>query len=165
MYWCTAWLPGSCPCFLLQACLPPLSTTVPGCDHTQYPTAPVPQVCTDFHSTMLFALSFVNFFLSELPSESSFVPCFPELCHRFPKYDFPDGSGGKASACNAGDLGSIPGLGRSPGEGNGNPLQYSCLENPMDGEPGRLQYMESQRVGHDWGTSLSLSFTFPKYRY
>ena len=39
----------------------------------------------------------------------------------------------KASACNVGDLGSIPGLGRSPGEGNGNPLQYSCLENPMDG--------------------------------
>ena len=45
---------------------------------------------------------------------------------------FPDGSGGKASACNAGDLGLIPELGRSPGEGNGNPLQYSCLENPMD---------------------------------
>ena len=39
----------------------------------------------------------------------------------------------KASACNAGDLGSIPGSGRSPGEGIGNPLQYSCLENPMDG--------------------------------
>ena len=39
----------------------------------------------------------------------------------------------KASACNAGELGSIPGLGRSPGEGNGNPLQHSCLENPMDG--------------------------------
>ena len=39
---------------------------------------------------------------------------------------------GKASAHSAGDLGSIPGLGRSPGEGNGNPLQYSCLENPMD---------------------------------
>ena len=38
----------------------------------------------------------------------------------------------KASACNVGDLGLIPGLGRSPGEGNGNPLQYSCLENPMD---------------------------------
>ena len=42
------------------------------------------------------------------------------------------GSDGRESACNAGDLGSIPGLGRSPGEGNGNPLQYSCLENPMD---------------------------------
>ena len=39
----------------------------------------------------------------------------------------------KASAYNMGDPGSIPGLGRSPGEGNGNPLQYSCLENPMDG--------------------------------
>ena len=46
---------------------------------------------------------------------------------------FPGGSEVKASACNAGDLGSIPGLGRSPGEGNGNPLQYSCLENPIDG--------------------------------
>ena len=43
------------------------------------------------------------------------------------------GSDGKASAYNTGDLGLIPGLGRSPGEGNGNPLQYSCLENPMDG--------------------------------
>ena len=42
-------------------------------------------------------------------------------------------SDGKASACNVGDLGSIPGLGRSLGEGNGNPLQYSCLENPTDG--------------------------------
>ena len=47
---------------------------------------------------------------------------------------FPSGSDGKESPCNAGDLDLIPGLGRSPGEGNGNPLQYSCLENPMDGE-------------------------------
>ena len=46
---------------------------------------------------------------------------------------FPGGSDGKASACNEGDLGSIPGSGRSPGEGNGKPLQYSCLENPMGG--------------------------------
>ena len=45
---------------------------------------------------------------------------------------FPGGSDGKASAYNAGDLGSIPGSGRSPGEGHGNPLQYSCLENPID---------------------------------
>ena len=45
---------------------------------------------------------------------------------------FPGGSDGKESTNNAGDLGSIPELGRSPGEGNGNPLQYSCLENPMD---------------------------------
>ena len=47
---------------------------------------------------------------------------------------FPGGSEGKASACNAGDLGLIPGSGRYTGEGNGNPLQYSCLENPMDRE-------------------------------
>ena len=47
--------------------------------------------------------------------------------------DFPGGSDGKASAYNAGDPGSIPGSGRSPGEGNGSPLQYSCLEKPMDG--------------------------------
>ena len=46
---------------------------------------------------------------------------------------FLGGSDGKASACNAGDPGSIPGSGRSPGEENYNPLQYSCLENPMDG--------------------------------
>ena len=48
--------------------------------------------------------------------------------------DFPSGSDGKASVYNAGDPGSILGSGRSPGEGNGNPLQYYCLENPMDGE-------------------------------
>ena len=50
--------------------------------------------------------------------------------------DFPGGSDGKASVYNVGDLGSIPGSGRFPGEGNGNPLQYSCLENPMDRKPG-----------------------------
>ena len=47
---------------------------------------------------------------------------------------FPGSSEGKASACNAGDLGSVPGSGRSPEEGNDNPLQYSCLENPIDRE-------------------------------
>ena len=49
------------------------------------------------------------------------------------KKGFPGGSDGKESACNAGDLSSNPGSGRSPEEGNGNPLQYSCLGNPMDG--------------------------------
>ena len=69
---------------------------------------------------------------------------------------FPGGSEVKASACSAGDLGSIPESGRSPGEGNGNPLQYSCLENPMGEEPGGLQSMGSQRVRHNWATSLTL---------
>ena len=57
---------------------------------------------------------------------------------------FPDGSAGKESTYNAGDLGSIPGLGRSPGEGNGYPLQYSDLENSVI-----IQSMGSQRVRHD----------------
>ena len=69
---------------------------------------------------------------------------------------FPGGSEVKASARNVGDLGSIPGLGRSPGEGNGNPLQYSCLLIPWTEKPGRLQSMGLQRVGHDWATSLSV---------
>ena len=63
--------------------------------------------------------------------------------------DFPGGSDGKESAYNVGDPGSIPGSGRYPGEGNGNPLQYSCLENSMTEEPGGLQSMGSQRVRHD----------------
>ena len=58
---------------------------------------------------------------------------------------FPGGSDGKESACNSGEQDSIPGSGRSPGEGNGYPIQYSCLENPTE-EPGGLQSMESQRV-------------------
>ena len=78
---------------------------------------------------------------------------------------FPGGSDGKESACNAGDLGLIPGLGRSPGEGNGNPLQYSCLEKgnathssilawriSWTEEPGRLQSMGLKRVRHYWAT-------------
>ena len=60
----------------------------------------------------------------------TFGPVFMLLL--FPPQPF-GGSEVKASACYAGDLGSIPGSGRFPGEGNGNPLQYSCLENPMDG--------------------------------
>ena len=56
-------------------------------------------------------------------------------------WGIPGGSDGNEAACNAGDPGSIPGSGRSPGEGNGNPLYYSCLENSMTEEPGGLQSM------------------------
>ena len=73
---------------------------------------------------------------------------------------FPHSSVGKESACNAGDSDSIPGWGRAPGEGNGNPFQDSCLENPMDRGARQILYhwgvggawlesMGSQRVGHD----------------
>ena len=60
---------------------------------------------------------------------------------------FPGGSDGEESACNEGDLGSIPGSAISPGEGNGNPLQYSCLKNPMDRGAWQATSMGSQRVG------------------
>ena len=58
----------------------------------------------------------------------------------------------KDSACQAGDTGSIPGSGRSPGEGNGNPLQYSCLGNLMDRKAWWVQFTGSQRMRHDWAT-------------
>ena len=68
--------------------------------------------------------------------------------------DFPGDSDGKESAFNAEDLGSIPGLGRSPGEGNSNPLQYSCLENPMNGGAWWATVHGAQRVRYDRATSL-----------
>ena len=63
--------------------------------------------------------------------------------------DFPGGSDSKASAYNVEDPGSIPRLGRSPGEGNGKPLRFSCLENPMDRGAWQAIVLESQRVRHD----------------
>ena len=72
---------------------------------------------------------------------------------------FPGGSEVKAPACNAGDLGSIPGSGRFPGEGNGNPLQYSCLENPMDRG---AWWATVHGVPKSW-TQLS-NFTFQGFR-
>ena len=88
---------------------------------------------------------------------------------------FPEGSDDKESACSAGDPGLIPGSGRSPGEGTGNPLQYSCLENPMDRGACGLQFMGLQRVRHDWATNpftlyhllplYSLTFSITKYLF
>ena len=65
---------------------------------------------------------------------------------------------GKETACNAGDardMGSIPGLGRSPGGGHSNPLQYSCLENSIDRGAWWATVHGSQRVGHDWRLSAA----------
>ena len=73
-------------------------------------------------------------------------------------YGFPGSSDSKAFACNAGDLGSIPGLGRSPGEENGNPLQYSCLANSVD--RGGVQFVGLQRVRNDWENN-TLTWYFP----
>ena len=66
--------------------------------------------------------------------------------------DFHSGSDGEESGCNAGDLCSVPGWGRSPGEGNGNPLHILAWRIPWTQEPGRLQSMGSQRVRHDLAT-------------
>ena len=71
-------------------------------------------------------------------------------CRCLFNWDFPGGSDGKESAHNAGDLGLIPGSGRSPGEVNGYPLQYSCLENSLDnGASQGTVHGVSQRVGCD----------------
>jgi len=72
----------------------------------------------------------------------------------------------KVSAYNSGDSGLIPGLGRSPGEGNGNPLQYSCLENPMDGGAWQatvLGVAKSRTHLSDFTFTFSLSWAFSKY--
>ena len=77
---------------------------------------------------------------------------FPHSSYESSYEDFPHSSVGKESACNAGDLGWIPGSGRSPGEGNGNPLQYSCLENPMDRGAWWATAHGVARVRHDLAT-------------
>ena len=78
------------------------------------------------------------------------IPAFMEL------QGFTGGSDGKESVCNAGDLGLIPESGRSPGEGNGNPVQYSCLENPMDGGAWPTTVHGSQ----SWTRLSDFTFTF-----
>ena len=99
----------------------------------------------------------LSLFLASDPTVPLALPVTPYFVPSFGKYeDFPGGSDGKASVYNAGDPGLIPGLGRSPGECNGNPLQYYCLENPMDRGAWWLQSMGTQRVAHDWVTSLSV---------
>ena len=74
---------------------------------------------------------------------------------------FPGNSAGRESACIAGDLDSIPGLGRSPGGGPGNPLQSSCLENPMDKGAWRATAHGVTRVGHNWATMHSTALWMP----
>ena len=71
---------------------------------------------------------------------------------------FPGGSDGKESTCNVGDMGSIPGLGSSPGGEHGKPLQCSCLENPHG-------QRSLQRVGHDWATKYTLWIKIYIYIY
>ena len=77
---------------------------------------------------------------------------FPTIMEPRPKISSPGDSDNKECSCNAGVLGSIPGLGRSPGKGSGYPLQYFCLENSMHRGVCWLQSVESQGVRHDWNS-------------
>ena len=105
---------------------------------------PPPQLAPDK------SLMYVKTFIQKKKKTPSFTGLLRTLHAILWSFYFPSGSDGKASVYNARDLGSIPGSGRFSGEGNGNPLQYSCLENPMDGGACcRLLSRGSQRVGHD----------------
>ena len=79
---------------------------------------------------MCFVIDSILDLIGDIYTTLLFIPCFDQDYGLI--WGFPGGSDGKESACNVGDLGSIPGLGRCPGVGHGNPLQYPCLENPMD---------------------------------
>ena len=76
---------------------------------------------------------------------------------------FPHSSVNKESACNEGDLGSIPGSGRCPGEENGNPLQYSCLEDPMDRGAWQATVHGVSRVGYHYTTTICIYTYMKKY--
>ena len=94
--------------------------------------------------------------MSDYLIEGGFSYLFLHLLYYNIVLGFPHSSVSKESACNVGDLGSIPGSGRSPEVGNGNPLQYSCLENPMDRGAWRATVHEVPRVGHDLATKPPL---------
>ena len=109
-----------------------------------------------------------NIFSGETGSANWDTTCYELLIkrkdidsHTHTHMGFLGGSDSKESSCNAGDLGSIPGLVRSPGRGYGNPFQYSYLENPHG--QGASWAIRSQRAGHDWATKQSTG-TMPSSR-
>ena len=98
----------------------------------------------------VFSFAYLSINSSKLP-QAFWYPCRPHEASQVTLMI-------KNPPANAGDIrdtGSVPGLGRSPGEGHGNPLQYSCLENPMDRGACGLQSMLLQRIRHDWVTNTS----------
>ena len=99
------------------------------------------------HSSAFFQKTYWHLFHHLFSPLCSLCPCEFITVYSF---SFPGGSEVIVSACNTEDSGSTPGSGRSPGEGNGNPLQYSCLENPMARGAWWATVHGAQRVGHDW---------------
>ena len=112
----------------------------------------LPQVCPEYrqhsHSQPFSLRGIYIQIVFATPSSWSGHPRWLFSCYLYPL----GGSDGKESACNAGDLGSILGSGRSPGEGNGNPFQYLAWKIPRMELPVGLQSMGKQRVRHDWTT-------------
>ena len=98
---------------------------------------------------LLFFLSSFYFLIGSSDRRQETREYLPSPSHS----GFPGGSDGKAPACNAEDPGSIPGSWRSPGEGNGNPLQYSCLENSMGRGAWQAAVHRVAKVRHDWVTN------------
>jgi len=105
-------------------------------------------------------------FVSRVPQgpalfqNDKYFTCFTKKFYApIKRLGFPGDSDCKESACNVGDVGSIPGSGRSPGKGNGNPLHYSCWEIPWAEEPsGLLQSVRSQRIRHNWPRTHTCSY-------
>ena len=152
--------PGTCYALALARCCPPVNSSqetviIPG-------NSLHPWICPSIHpsSTIILPLprgshSFTRFSthvglleMNSLLFRMSFLVL--KFCVKiYITWVFPDGSDSKESACNAGHPGLILESGRSPGEGHGNPIQYSCLEISWTEERGRQQSMGSQRVRHD----------------
>ena len=103
---------------------------------------------------LILYLKIFNVYILSLIIECCYVDTWCQPSVFFLKGASPVAQMVKESAYNAGDPGSIPGSGRSPGEGNGNPLLYFCLGNPWTEGPGRLQSMGSQRIRHNWVTNI-----------
>ena len=110
-------MPQSCPFQLLSFCAALLVDA--SVIFSISPILSAASICLELIKFIVFHFFKILFHISKIVIKS--------LCKQIP-----GGSDGKESACNAGDLGSIPGSGRSPGEGKGYPVQYSCQENPMD---------------------------------
>ena len=102
-----------------------------------------------YNSKLLLSLKPSEHLKDDLPMTRSSVILHGFGIMSWDIWGFPGGSDGKESACNAGAPGSILGSGRSPGEGNGCSLQYSCLQNSMDRESGGVPHMGPRRVDHE----------------
>ena len=105
----------------------------------------------------------IPFLEEDILQNSRYLFLYSYLCFKsiqlYRVYQASQWLSGKESTCNAGDLGSIPGLGRSPGEGNGNPLQYSCLENPKDGGAWWAT-VQGVAKSQTWLSDFTFTFTF-----